>query len=144
METKVKINNFYIGKTAQNEQTAQEHLDFVLNEVRKQFGQNRPLLVVNKKQLLVRSKYPTHFAAGWFWGEGINNPKHTSELVVVAHGDNFEDARKNLMSGMKDIYWNEDALDVDVAKQLPIDVILEKWSGIKTGEEINKELEELS
>lgn len=116
METKVKINNFYIGKTAQNEQTAQEHLDFVLGEVRKQFGQNRPLFVVNKTRLLNGLKYPTHFAAGWFWGGGINNPNHTSELVVVAHGDSLEDARKNLMNGMSNVYWQEDALDVNVTK----------------------------
>jgi hypothetical protein len=144
METKIKINNTYLGLTSTTQLLAQEQLDFVLGEVRKQFGE-RPVMVLNKTRLLTGLKYPTHFAAGWFWGEGILNPTHTSELVVVAHGDSFEDARKGLMNGMSSVYWQEDALDVDVVKSgLPLDRIFGTWPGDETNEQIEEAPEVLS
>ena len=112
---KVRINNTLVGVSkAQTEENPQANLDRVLEMVKFQFG-NRPLFIVGKDRLLSGIRYPTCFAAGWLVGPSAN-PNSLTELVVLGHGDTFEDANKNLMNGVKNVYWEEDAAEVNVAK----------------------------
>lgn len=114
---KVRINNVLVGVSkSQSEETPQNNLDRVLEAVKFQFGE-RPLFITGKDRLLSGIKYPACFAAGWFIGES-SNPNSLSELVVLGHGDTFEDAHKNLMNGVKNVYWEEDSAEVNLTQGL--------------------------
>jgi len=86
----------------------------MLNQIKNQFGY-RPLYLPTKVTKAAENLiYPKFYAAGWFWrisnteaNPTIRKEKYDSELLVITHGDNTEEAGKNLMVAISNINWDD-------------------------------------
>lgn len=113
---KVKLTHTLVGRTIDPKETEtlnnSDRLNVVLGFVEDQFG-DRPVHILDGNLVLEDgNKYPSHFAAGWFIGEGLKDGKKNSELVVVGHGNSLKTAREYLMNCMKNVDWQGLAKDI--------------------------------
>ena len=79
-----------------------DQLDKVMRVIDFHFGR-RPYVVYNKNRLMADQSYPNCYAAGWYLSVGPD----TSELVVIAHGNDLKDAQANLDFAVKHTDWQE-------------------------------------
>jgi hypothetical protein len=112
---KVKLTHTLVGKTNNTKSelpTNSDRLNLVLSFIDEQFG-DRPVHILDGNLVMgEENKYPSHFAAGWFIGDGLKDGSKVSELVVVGHGNSLKVAREYLMNSMKNVNWQELAKDV--------------------------------
>ena len=87
----------------------------MLNQIQDHFG-DRPVYVSSKFVIISEENfnYPEFYAAGWFVSSNPISGQvgKGSELVVVAHGNNVENARKNLMTAVGNTPWDELAKNI--------------------------------
>jgi len=88
-----------------------EIFDYVRGVVANRFG-DRAIHMVDEKSLKFNpTKYPKYFSAGWFVSDDAEN---VSELVVVAHSDNFEHANRKMMDAVCNVEWDLLAVNVEM------------------------------
>lgn len=107
----VRVNFNLVGNTSQFTRLLKDFdkelitNDTILDQIKEQvayhFG-DRAIMVHNEDSLMYGS-YPEYYAATWFVSEETG--VHGTDLIVVAHGDNMQDAQNTVLNAVRMADW---------------------------------------